>query len=79
MAALGRAADVPIVTPALHRAESLAEELGGGAKPSGAGGGDVGVAFLPDRAAAATFSSRVRAAGVNILDLNVDLEGALRR
>ncbi|HEX3695929.1 MAG TPA: hypothetical protein VH374_11110 [Polyangia bacterium] len=79
MAALGRAADVSIVTPALQRAEKLAEDLGGGAKPSGAGGGDVGVAFLPDRAAAALFATRVGAAGVKVLDLSIDEQGALRR
>ena len=79
MAALGRAAEVTIVTPALQRAEKLAEDLGGGAKPSGAGGGDVGVAFLPDRAAAALFITRASAAGVKILDLSIDEQGALRR
>jgi phosphomevalonate kinase len=79
MAALGRAADVSIVTPALQHAEKLAEDLGGGAKPSGAGGGDVGVAFLPDRAAAALFATRAGAAGVKILDLSIDEQGALRR
>ncbi|HVR63202.1 MAG TPA: hypothetical protein VMU50_14970 [Polyangia bacterium] len=79
MAALGRAADVPIETPALQRAGALAEALGGGAKPSGAGGGDVGVAFLPDRSAAAAFTTRASGAGITILDLNIDHEGALRR
>ena len=51
----GDAAGLPIVTPALAAAATLAEELGGAAKPSGAGGGDVGVAFLTDRGAAETF------------------------
>jgi mevalonate kinase len=79
MAALGRAANVTIATPALQHAEKLAEELGGAAKPSGAGGGDVGVAFFPDRAAAAAFTTRAPAAGIEVLDVHIDPEGALRR
>ena len=56
---LGDAAEVPIVTPPFARAAAIAAELGGGAKPSGAGGGDVGVALFPDREAALTFIQRV--------------------
>jgi phosphomevalonate kinase len=79
MSALGRAAEVAISTPTLSKLEKLAEELGGAAKPSGAGGGDVGVAFLPDRTAAAAFSVRAPALGVQVLDLAIDHEGAVRR
>jgi len=45
MAALGDAADAPIVTPAHAALRALAAECGGAAKPSGAGGGDLGVVF----------------------------------
>ena len=45
-----RSSRPPSRAPRARRAE-----LGGAAKPSGAGGGDVGVAFLTDRGAAATF------------------------
>lgn len=79
MAALGRAAGVSIVTPLLNDAAALAEELGGAAKPSGAGGGDVGIAFLPDRAAAATFAARVAGAGIKVLDIRIEPRGAHRR
>ncbi len=48
-------ADLPIVTPELAAAAALARELGGAAKPSGAGGGDVGVAFFSDPDSAAAF------------------------
>jgi phosphomevalonate kinase len=51
MAALGRAAGADIVDDVLARVAALAAEVGGGAKPSGAGGGDVALAVLPDRAA----------------------------
>ncbi len=43
MAALGAAANVPIVTPELARACALASSAGAAAKPSGAGGGDCAV------------------------------------
>jgi len=81
---LGDAAEVPIVTPPFARAAALAAELGGGAKPSGAGGGDVGVALFPDRDAALTFIQRVseeRApdGALQILDLKIDENGLHRR
>ena len=69
---------LPIVTPSLAAAATLAEELGGAAKPSGAGGGDVGVAFLTDRGAAETFRERAPHLGVEILSIRTDASG-LRR
>ncbi|MEO6954157.1 MAG: hypothetical protein ABI321_20305 [Polyangia bacterium] len=41
--ALGRAADAPIVTPFFDEVAAIAHEHGAAAKPSGAGGGDLGV------------------------------------
>jgi phosphomevalonate kinase len=81
---LGDAAEVPIVTPPFARAAAIAAELGGGAKPSGAGGGDVGVALFPDREAALTFIQRIseeRApdGALQILDLKIDENGLSRR
>jgi len=78
METLGQAADIPIVTPLLAHAALLAAEVGGAAKPSGAGGGDVGVAFLPDREAADEFRARARDVGLGILDLFVDPTGISR-
>jgi phosphomevalonate kinase len=73
--ALGRAADVPIVTAPLAAAAALAAELGGAAKPSGAGGGDVGVGFFPDTEAARAFGVRAARFGITILDVTIDLQG----
>src|SRR5439155_20763026 len=42
---LGREIELPIVTPALARLVSAARRAGAVAKPSGAGGGDCGIAF----------------------------------
>jgi phosphomevalonate kinase len=78
MERLGQAAGVPIVTPVLARAALLAAEAGGAAKPSGAGGGDVGIAFLPNAEAAAQFRARARDIGLGILDLFVDPTGISR-
>jgi mevalonate kinase len=78
LAALGDLIGLPIVTPAFAAAAKAAEELGGAAKPSGAGGGDVGVAFLTDRGAAQTFRERAPHIGVEILSIRTGASG-LRR
>lgn len=46
------------------RIASLAERFGGAAKPSGAGGGDVAVALLPDPEAAARFAQACLSSGL---------------
>ncbi len=55
MGALGRAAGADIVTDTLASVGSLAAQVGGAAKPSGAGGGDVALAVLPDHDAEMQF------------------------
>jgi phosphomevalonate kinase len=55
MAALGRAAGADIVDDTLAQVAKLAAGVGGAAKPSGAGGGDVALALLPDSDAEAQF------------------------
>lgn len=81
---LGDAAGVPIVTPPFARAAAIAAELGGAAKPSGAGGGDIGIALFADLAAAQAFAERVAgerdsADALQILDLKIDENGLHRR
>jgi phosphomevalonate kinase len=49
LAKLGQDANTPIETPMLAKLCDLAEELGGAGKPSGAGGGDCGIAFMPSK------------------------------
>jgi phosphomevalonate kinase len=75
---LGTVAGVPIVTAPFVAAAALARSLGGAAKPSGAGGGDVGVALFDDDVAATEFERRCPA-GVSVLDVSIDLQGAHRR
>lgn len=79
MAELGRHAQVPIVTTRFELAAELALNLGGAAKPSGAGGGDIGVAFFPEDAAAATFAQRAEALGLKVLDVRLEAPGVSRR
>ncbi len=75
LAALERDAGIDIWTDPVRAAATLAEELGGTAKPSGAGGGDVGVAFLTDRGAAATFRERAPHLGLEILKIGTAAHG----
>jgi mevalonate kinase len=76
--ALGSAADVPIVTPALQTAAALARGCGGAAKGSGAGGGDVGVGFFPDLGAADAFRARAAKLGLEILSIRTGARGLSR-
>jgi phosphomevalonate kinase len=78
MEKLGASAGVAIVTPPFAEAAALAGALGGAAKPSGAGGGDVGVALFDEAEAAAEFTRRCPA-GLSVLDVNVESEGARER
>lgn len=55
MGALGDAAGAPIVDARLRHAAELAARFSGAAKPSGAGGGDVAIAFFLDAGAARGF------------------------
>jgi phosphomevalonate kinase len=54
-AALGAAMDRPLITADHARIAAAAQKVGGVAKPSGAGGGDLAVVFLPPGTAAAAL------------------------
>jgi phosphomevalonate kinase len=75
---LGTAASVPIVTPAFLRASDLAKDFAGIAKPSGAGGGDIGVAMFPAAEAARRFA-RALPKPLVPLDVDLDRRGVRRR
>ncbi|MDZ4695023.1 MAG: hypothetical protein SGI86_07705 [Deltaproteobacteria bacterium] len=76
--ALGNAAHVPIVPASVTAASTHARRMGGAAKISGAGGGDVGVAFFPGKDAAREFVSTCPS-GIKVLDVQVDMQGIRRR
>jgi len=75
---LGAAASLPIVTEPCRRAADLAKELGGAAKPSGAGGGDIAIAMFATPEAARLFA-RALTKPLAALDLDLDRGGARRR
>jgi phosphomevalonate kinase len=73
--AFGEHVGIPIVEPGTLAIDALAARHRGRAKPSGAGGGDVAVAFFPSEDDAARFDVDARAAGLEILSITVDAEG----
>ncbi|HEX9105283.1 MAG TPA: hypothetical protein VF997_23895 [Polyangia bacterium] len=75
MAALGDAAGSEIVTRPHTQLAALARRHGGAAKPSGAGGGDLGVAFTIGNDATQKLREDVRAAGLTLLPLGAPAPG----
>ncbi len=75
MAALGEAAGAPIVEERLTEIARLAADAGGSAKPSGAGGGDVALAFFASRTGAKAFEAACARANITVLDLPLGGEG----
>jgi phosphomevalonate kinase len=71
----GDEAGLPIVTPALRRLLDAARTAGAVAKPSGAGGGDCGIALATSPVVAAAVRAAWREAGVLPLDVTVAGEG----
>ncbi|WP_240138430.1 phosphomevalonate kinase [Streptomyces sp. MUM 178J] len=72
LAGLDEETGLGVFTPALHTLCDTAEAVGGAAKPSGAGGGDCGIALLPDDEPAGLDRLRARwqTAGITPLPLN---------
>jgi phosphomevalonate kinase len=55
LSAMAGEVGIDYLTPKLHRIIDLAEQHGGAAKPSGAGGGDIAIAWVPDPDARSRF------------------------
>lgn len=72
---LGREIGLPILSDEHRRLHRLASEFGVRYKPSGAGGGDFGLAFTTDPGQAAAMAARATADGFKVLDLRVDPVG----
>lgn len=70
MRALGDAAGAPIVEARLEQVAALAARFSGSAKPSGAGGGDVAVAFFVDADAAREFETACKGHGLHPIDVS---------
>lgn len=78
MAALGRAADLPILSAEHDALRRLARRHGATYKPSGAGGGDLGLVCSSDRETARAMSAAAATAGFHIVPLRLDPSGLTR-
>lgn len=67
LAALGDACGAPVVDARIRRIVGLAETYGGAAKPSGAGGGDVAIAFFEGEPSAERFCAECERVGFKVL------------
>jgi len=75
MGALGLAAQAPIVNNKLRRIAEWAWWHGGAAKPCGAGGGDLAVAFFVDQDAADSFAAACESDGIAQVQVEWGAEG----
>lgn len=74
---LTKASNVPVVTDEIaHIVESM-ETYGGAAKASGAGGGDIVIAFFADADQRAHAAAQAGHRGLRVLALNVESRGVL--
>lgn len=69
LATVGEKAGVAIETPLLKTLCDLAEQYGGVGKPSGAGGGDCGIAFMPDKQKADQLQEAWQQVGIKLLTI----------
>ena len=72
---LGEAIDMPILSDDHRNLRRIAEGSGVQYKPSGAGGGDFGIAFAVDGTAADDFGLRAETEGYRVVDLAIDRSG----
>jgi phosphomevalonate kinase len=73
--ALSREIEMPILSEEHRQLRRLAAASGARYKPSGAGGGDVGIAFAADPVAMRETAARAEAEGFAVLDLGTDPRG----
>jgi len=72
---LGQASKMPIVSPIHEHFAKMALESGCVYKPSGAGSGDIGIAFGASEDVLEAFNNRVMEAGYQVLELDPELTG----
>lgn len=76
LATVGKEAQVSIETSLLGTLCDLAEKFGGAGKPSGAGGGDCGIAFMPSKKQADLLFAAWEEAGIKPLSITSYTSGA---
>jgi phosphomevalonate kinase len=75
MGELGHAAGIQIIDDTCRQVRELAREHGGGAKPSGAGGGDIAMASFSSIDAANGFRASCVGAGFEVLSIELGVPG----
>jgi len=74
---LTQASSVPIVTSEIAQIVESMERCGGAAKASGAGGGDIVIAFFEDADAPLQAAQHAEKAGFQVIELSVEPRGVL--
>jgi len=69
---LGAACGIDIISPSHKALEKLIDEAGGVYKPSGAGGGDIGVAFCDNEETHQKIRAAIEQSNFEILDLAIE-------
>ncbi len=77
LARLGSELDLPLVTPELAALVRAANRVGAAAKPSGAGGGDCGIALATSAAQAAAVRAAWQEAGILPLPVTIAEQGVV--
>lgn len=73
---VGERAGTEIETPLLSELSHVAEKYFGAGKPSGAGGGDCGIAFMPSDQSTDQLQAEWKKAGIIPLDIQINRDGA---
>jgi len=69
---------MPIVSGAHQELRQMARAHGVHYKPSGAGGGDLGIGFATEPGPLKRLSAAVGEAGFDVIDLGIDARGVTR-
>jgi phosphomevalonate kinase len=72
---LGRSSGAPIISEVHEHLSVLVDNAGGVYKPSGAGGGDIGIALCNDESTRERITQTIQESPFEILDLAIQFEG----
>lgn len=74
---LGKLADADIVSAVHRKIRDIVRKAGGSYKPSGAGGGDIGIAFTDSLRVRERIIASLRSNGFQVLDLTISEKGII--
>ncbi|MGD9489354.1 MAG: mevalonate kinase [Calditrichaceae bacterium] len=76
LAFLGKKSDTPIISPVHQKLAELVKITGGVYKPSGAGSGDIGIAFSDSPEKKSIIAEKLKTEGYQAIDIKPALSGA---